>query len=416
MSVLGWSGSEIRNIFSGDEVLLDNYLFKLHHQLNFFFVLFGAVFATGMNYLKDDSIICANLDSDDYRVRYCWLHGSGHIPESLEDPSLKMKCVADQSEENIENSRHTHYYLWIPFVLALCLVVIKAPRILWSEVCERGMIKGVVQIANEKSEKKNEKKLSARFLKLRGRALVYGASYFVCEALNIVSVLACFSIVDTLLGGKFWYYGKDYQNYDQDVKGAVNPLCNVFPTEVSCNVRTGGSTGNPDKDNILCILSNNLFNQYYFLVLWWWWVVLLALSALGFVYRLVQFLHPAFGRNLLITKVAPYGQAKKAQKLRKLNQWDFFLLGRICQNLKGSQIDTLLEELVPKKNEKDDLDKLENHIYIQEARAMAGPGTFQQQPGPVYPGGFSPFQDPFQSSQMQPQPPQGIVDRPAMEI
>ena len=45
-------------------------------------------------------------------------------------------------EEN--DGRLTHYYLWIPpFVLAICLIVIKAPRILWSELFERGMIQGV---------------------------------------------------------------------------------------------------------------------------------------------------------------------------------------------------------------------------------------------------------------------------------
>ena len=71
MSVLGWKGSDLKKIFSGDGVLLDNYLFKLHHQLNFFFVLFGVVFITSMNYLKDDSIICTGKDVDKYAQQYC---------------------------------------------------------------------------------------------------------------------------------------------------------------------------------------------------------------------------------------------------------------------------------------------------------------------------------------------------------
>ena len=353
MSVLGWSASDLKKYFTGDGVLHDNYLFKLHHQLNFFLVLFGAVFISGMNYLKDDSIICTG-GADKYASQYCWLHGSGHLPKNLAAANSEHNCVMDQEDGD---KRQTHYYLWIPFVLAICLIVIKTPRVLWNEVFERGMIQGAVQIANEESgEKERQNKLAARFQKLRGRAYVYGASYFVCEVLNIVSVMVCFCIVDSLLGGKFRYYGKQFQDYDKEAAGAVNPLCNVFPTEVSCLVWTGGATGDVDTQSILCILSNNLFNQYYFLVLWWWWVSLLFLSALGFLYRLAQLLSPAVGRSLLISKLAPYGQARKAERLRNLNQWDYFLLGRICQNLKGSQIDAFLGELISIKKEKEDME------------------------------------------------------------
>ena len=41
-----------------DAVLIDNPIFKLHHQVNFFLVLFGAVFIYGMNYLDENAIIC----------------------------------------------------------------------------------------------------------------------------------------------------------------------------------------------------------------------------------------------------------------------------------------------------------------------------------------------------------------------
>ena len=298
--------------------------------------------------------------TQDFPTRFNHLH----ILKTIDDGNQQRHFYPRLQNRD---KRQTHYYLWIPFVLAICLIVIKTPRVLWNEVFERGMIQGAVQIANEESgEKERQNKLAARFQKLRGRAYVYGASYFVCEVLNIVSVMVCFCIVDSLLGGKFRYYGKQFQDYDKEAAGAVNPLCNVFPTEVSCLVWTGGATGDVDTQSILCILSNNLFNQYYFLILWWWWVFLLTVSALGFLYRLAQFLSPAIGRSLLISKVAPYGQARKAEKLRNLSQWDYFLLGRISQNLKGSQIDALLSELVStNKNEKEDMEMKgrENYHY-----------------------------------------------------
>jgi len=360
MSLLGWSGDEIRKIFHGDGLLLDNYLFKIHHQLNFFVVLFGALFVTGMNYLHDDAIKCTGAGDKDFAQQYCWLHGSGHVINDLASKLSKGDCYSGEEEKD-EN--YTHYYLWIPFVLGICLIVIKAPRVLWNEVFERGLVKGFVQIANEEKAEPG-KKMKERFRKLKARARDYGASYLLCEVLNIVSVMTCFCIVDSLLGGKFWSYGKSHLQYDMNeteiaigegkMKKSVNPLCAVFPTEVSCNVYTGGSTGGVDTTNMLCILSNNLFNQYYFLILWWWWVILIIVSCLGFVYRLAQVIIPGVSKQILIAKVLPLGQADKARQLRKFNQWDFFLLGRICQNLKGSQIDAFLGELVPEKKEKEE--------------------------------------------------------------
>ena len=231
MAVLGLSGSQIKKYFASDGVLLDNLLFKLHHQLNFFLVLLGVLFISSMNYLKGDSITC--IGEDDYEARFCWLHGSGHLSGDLATATYKENCIADQEETEQEDSRHTHYYLWLPFVLAICLVFIKAPRVLWSEVLERGIVQAVVEIANEETgETLKRTKLSARFAKLQGGSALYGASYFVCETLNIVSLLTCFKIVDTLLGGQFWHYGTQFREYDQEDPEAVNPLCNVFPTEV----------------------------------------------------------------------------------------------------------------------------------------------------------------------------------------
>ena len=73
-------------------------------------------------------------------------------------------------------------------------------------------------------------------------------------------------------------------------------MCELFPTEVSCIVRTGGINGGVEQVNHLCILQNNLFNQKYFFVLWVWWMLVLALSCVGLVYRLGRLLCAPFSR------------------------------------------------------------------------------------------------------------------------
>jgi len=352
---------DLRKVFKRDPVLHDNLLFKLHHQANFTLVLFGVAFVFGMNYLNGNAIVCTGKEVQDYHKQFCWLHGSGHIPPSLAG-QMNIKCQADQNDNSDPNERHTHYYLWIPFVLGLLLIIIKAPRFIWKVVFERGHLKGVVGDGKEIAEK-----MSYRFTKLkkRNRARFYYVGYFICEMLNLLCLVACFFILDSLFDGKFRDYGTNVLNYDKTDSHAVDPKCNLFPTEVSCNVQTGGIDGNADENNFLCLLSNNLFNQYYFLILWWWWVTLLALSVGGFVYRLAQIISTDISRNVFIYKISPFGQAGRVKYLKDYGQAEFFLLGRICQNLKGSQIEDLMYELVRSESPKT-VDQIEEQKLMPE--------------------------------------------------
>jgi len=352
-------------LFRGDKVLHDNFLFKLHHQANFAVILFGVAFIFGMNYLNGNAIECKGKDVGDFEKQYCWLHGAGHIDSKLH-PTQNIKCKADQNQMTSQtDERHTHYYLWVPFVLVLCLAVIKAPRVLWKEVCERGMIAGAVEEAAVSGQK--EDKIAQRFKKLRRKAIKFHWTFFFCEILNIASVICCFIILDTLFGGNFMHYGSNFAAYSssENTPEAVNPLCNLFPSVVSCTLLIGGATGNTDQTNILCLLSNNLFNQYYFLIVWYWWVALLTLSALGFVYRLAGILCQGVSKWVFVCKMEPHGQDRQAAQLVDLTSADYFLLGRICQNLKGSQIARVLQE-VRKQSNKAELaeDNMERHAVL----------------------------------------------------
>merc|ERR1711997_934118 len=202
-------GRKLKDLFRGDKVLHDNFLFKLHHQANFAIILFGVAFIFGMNYLNGNAIECKGKDVGDFEKQYRWLHGAGHINPNLH-PTQDIKCKADQNEMTSDfkkDERHSHYYLWVPFVLVLCLAVIKAPRVLWKEVCERGMIAGAVRggdLATQPADK-----IAERFRKLKktGGQNRFYLGFFICELLNIVSVILCLTILNALFGEKFLKYG-----------------------------------------------------------------------------------------------------------------------------------------------------------------------------------------------------------------
>ena len=107
-----------------------------------------------------------------------------------------------------------------------------------------------------------------------------------------------------ILNYKFWNYGARvlqyltvYGEYWKRGENLHNPMCELFPTEVSCNIRVGASTGGVDKTNYLCILQNNLFNQKYFFILWLWWMFLFVVTGLGVSFRLVRLLLKPFSRQ-----------------------------------------------------------------------------------------------------------------------
>merc|ERR1712157_341621 len=78
---------------------------------------------------------------------------------------------------------------------------------------------------------------------------------------------------------------------------------------------------------------------YYFLIIWYWWVILLTLSALGL--------------------------DLKAGRLEELSSADYFLLGRICQNLKGSLIGQVLDEVRKQLNKTEPAgEAVENHAIL----------------------------------------------------
>merc|ERR1712210_145199 len=193
-------------------------------------------------------------------------------------------------------------------------------------------------------------------LKGKTSSMMYNFGFALCEVLNLVVVLVSQSMLNSLFNDEYSSYGVNVQTFRSfvpnenlpELTSPANPMCHLFPTEVSCTVKTGGVGGNANKENILCLLPNNVFYQYYFLIVWWWWVVLIFITCLGLVYRLVQIILPQFGRMQLNAILDTLGVGYKYRQLmdgRKLRPWEIFLLKRLVRNLKGSQVVKLFEAM-----------------------------------------------------------------------
>jgi len=289
MSALPVVGNLQKWFTKKDNVIIDNPLFRVHHQLSFFVLMVGLAFIFIENNFDGKAIECA--DATPFQTKHCWLHGTG--PVKSEDHSV-TQCSVFQDNGDVKFT----YYLWLPYLLLACLGLAKLSRTVWKNI-EGGFMASLVKHKDESPEK-----VGRSFLRdnKKSEFWLYHLKYTFCEMLNILAVVASFYLVNSFLHEKFNSYGSDVMYYkNKEINTIENerlndPQCALFPTVVSCDVSVVGIAGASDKFNGACLLANNVFNQHYFLFLWFYWIVIIAISSVHLVFRLATIFIPAFSK------------------------------------------------------------------------------------------------------------------------
>ncbi len=87
-----------------------------------------------------------------------------------------------------------------------------------------------------------------RFLK--GHHNHYFMKFVLCEILNLIAVWINFAITNCFLDGHFSSYGHDVVHYltlnYSERSETPNPMCDAFPTKVSCTLKKFGSGSGGD--------------------------------------------------------------------------------------------------------------------------------------------------------------------------
>ena len=170
---------------------------------------------------------------------YCWIHGTAYVRDHLQGKATG--CFVDQSKiPTPADAPVTAYYLWLPFLLTFCFGFAKMPRSLWRRMLEGGMLKNIM--GNMDAET-----IAHNFIKFQPRFGRYHFYFGFCEFLNLVMVVLSMFVTDALLLNKFFGYGQEVFRYIWSEKtidpvsgryhGTHDPMCELFPTEVSVNWR-----------------------------------------------------------------------------------------------------------------------------------------------------------------------------------
>lgn len=333
-----WSDLSVKKLFKRDSIVIDDFVFRLHHQFNFFLLGIGVLFIFAENYLDGKAIVCRR--ADEYTTKFCWLHGTGYINDKLAEDmwgesERSQACRVRSDGVNQDNNRLTSYYIWLPFLLLVCMGLAKLARLVWKEWMEGGLLRSIL-LRRSTDETLCGVKISEEFRKRKYRVIMWKffLCYVLCEMINLVSVIVMMVIFDHVLIGQFFAYGSQYVNYkaSSETDEMNNPMCELFPTVVACNFRSIGNNGSPEDESYLCLLSNNLFNQYYFMILWFWWVLLIVISVANLFVRFAELLVPSF-------------QSGSKQLSQKTTIPERFVLRFMNENLEPGVYDQVCMEL-----------------------------------------------------------------------
>merc|ERR1712062_90773 len=327
------------------EVEDENLVFKMFTKATFVLFILCAVLVSTSEFFGNP-IICEN--GNDMVHAFCWINGAKHVEHSfLEKNKDLTHWGCKLSDENLEgNERDTLYYQWVPFMLVISAVIFKIPDVIWG-LLEGGFMKSFADDAsksvfiNKNEEDKKKKELISLFGALKGNnkgkrnstLMFYYFKFLFCQILNIALLIANFTMTSAFLDTDFSTYGTDVLEYLSDPKDSrANPMCQVFPTAVSCTYFEIGTGGKGQTSNHLCILSQNIINEKIYLGLWFWFIFLATLGSIQMLYELIIIALPAIRLQLTLLTMGSNDSEKITDFLYSCNFADWFFLNQIGKN------------------------------------------------------------------------------------
>jgi len=353
---------ELKNRLTFDGIDIDTWVFKFYSRVTVGLFWVAAAVSVADSLVDKNPIECKGADS--YDTNYCYLHGVAHLqPNGISGDINGADCF---SADNVGEEKISNYYLWISLVLFLCGAAFAIPNEIWKHF-EGGVLKQFeglqsIELEDEKAKEKRKKAVS-QFKRLTNNFTNrYFYTFVFFELVYCILGVIIFNLIDLFLDGKFHSYGSDTFAYlsgnsvaipitdtDNSITHdvTVNPMCNVFPTVVSCTIKTFAVVKDgDDTKNTICILGRNILNQQIFLVLWVWFTILFSATVCQIIYRIITLLVPSYQRSMIqyhLNSTDNLAVKKIDLGFGKVGNW--FLLTQIGSNSDPYAFRKFLEEV-----------------------------------------------------------------------
>jgi len=332
-----------------------NTTFKLISKITFGLLIFASILVCGTEYFgKPITCLSGSLDQD-FVQDYCWIHGT-------KQPPKENSKITDCAYKKDSDKNYLGYYQWVVFMLVISALLFKIPHLIW-KTYEGGLMKEFFSGKGLKAKLKNgnDENLNnlvidfGYYKKMKGQHSAYYYVFQSCQLLNIAMLVLNWWATDAFLGGNFHSYGSDVvgyyskSDYNRQTDGErFDPMCNAFPTKVSCDVDTGSTSNQGSTTNVLCILAQNIINEKIYLFLWFWFVLMFVVSGLQAIFEIAIFAIPSFRSFVIARQTGTYlsGEMKKYIE-RDCNHGDWFILYQIGKNTNRDLFYRFLEKLSP---------------------------------------------------------------------
>jgi len=360
--------SPVTKYFKPKEVDTERGIFSLFSRVSVALCLMGAIICgLASHFGKPMTCYHGKDEPQDMADQYCWLHGTNKIPQNYDDHF--GQCWG-QDEDKEGNKSSNKYYIWvIPFLLVQCFLFM-IPHFIW-KLAEKGLIKDFktseansLDLASDETKREEmADKFVRYFNNVKGQNNFYFAKFVLCELLNIAVLAYNFYVTNAFFSFRWGGYGfeviKYYQQSIAERESAEptthDPMCSIFPTLVSCDWKTVGPSGGGNSVNGLCVLSQNIVNQWIFLILYFWYVLLFTLSAFYVLYRISTIALPQLRIHVLKNKINGRLWDKRGmlvnKVLRNCDTGDWFLLDQIGQNVNSVFFGEFLKSLGKSRND-----------------------------------------------------------------
>jgi len=358
--------ADLAKRFSLEGIDIDTWVFKFYSRATVGIFMVAVAASVADAYGGGKTIECEGASS--YETNYCWLTGVQHLK-----PGDITKNIHNNHDcfdvDDVGDERMSNYYLWVSLVLFLCGAVFIIPNEIWKHM-EGGLLKQFGTDQSDFLKEENGKNAAKRFKEItNNHANRYFFTFLTFEVVYFILGIVVFNLLDVFIGGKFITYGLDTISYlkgetapveiSDDGKTyelTVNPMCNAFPTIVSCSISKFAVVKDiADTKNVICILGQNIMNQKIFLVLWVWFVILFSVSACQVIYRITTIFVPGFQASMIQQHLRT-SDKKAVEKLplglNYIGNW--FLLTQIGSNSDPYAFRMFLDHVAGIKRKDDD--------------------------------------------------------------
>ncbi|AHY22006.1 viral innexin 5 [Diadegma semiclausum ichnovirus] len=296
----------IRGLLGLHSSAIDTSFFRLHYKFTVGVLLLFSVLSHSREYFGEPMDCHFSEYPHGSLNNYCAVQSTFIPVESVkaEESSAMDKDITHPAVVGPKEKRYYSYYQWVPVALLIQAMFFYVPWYIWQSL-ENGRIKMLIGnltapvFRKYDMEEKTESLLDYVIMNMHNHNS-YAYSYFACELLNLTNVMSQIIFMNTFLGGGLELYGTFLTAFNErSNEEARDPMETVFPTITKCTFRKYGASGDLQKLDGFCVLTQNSGNAKIYTFLWFWFHLLAAISVLIVMYRVAVIFVPSFRLHVL---------------------------------------------------------------------------------------------------------------------